>query len=1320
MNLEFLKKIKQKLQVGNTRSIHLNLFPSRFATRLDVSELNSAEKDLASKFLNKLLTQPSFTFNFKIEASEKPEDVKKNLINKRLSTIYYENEDTFLEHGIKTFGFGFPTLIYRTKNDTSKIINAPLIIWKLDLQRDKNEWIIQRDEESGITINDVLLNYLEQDLSTSGFFVMNDEHLQDMLVDKNELLEIINKVTKQISANSPEIISVGEITPMLDKNEREILLNSSTNPQIVFSGVFGLYRTQKEALINDIKTLIADVHSYKFDALTSENYQSVRYSAVETDPTQEHALKSISESSKLVIHGPPGTGKSQTLTAIIVNALFNKAKCLVVCEKRTALEVIRKNLGMLGLQGLCGLIEDVNRDRKKIIEAVRDSRLQANPVNRNILDVIFSQADSEIEKINTNHKFYGRYLLNNNTWSDLAGKFLSLSKEESKYDKLYAALKNCGIDFLGSKLSEEYNHRYVSIARNQKLYDKAKENAAGFKVLSDNLFEKRAPKDIVVELNENINKKIVDLEKVILDAENHHNIYSKALSEHYAQYYSEFNSALQNIYDIYSQNTTINGYLFANLGVISGILTAGYSIFSKKYKILKRDKIKIQEEFNSLRKFTEKNYFTAEVTPADKNLSEAEIQITDIKQKLDDWYNEISNVIAKELSEYHLNSFNKNAYTDKSAFEKVDNDNSKILAELNSLGYFNQKFEFREPANLSRLLYLKDTKDHLKLLVNDLDSLYDYTHWRKDYVSHDETGKKIIDNLIFIESEKWEKDFEMWYMFNILIANEKYIELRDDSLYGSLKENFKKIKQYQLEIIKDYWLNKQEKSASDMEKRTGINVNTLYNKSRNNKFQKRNSLRRIIAAHFELFTDYFPVMLVNPAVCSSLFDMKEGLFDVVIFDEASQLRIEEVYAAKLRGKNKVVAGDENQMPPSSYFASAHIYIDSDTGNEDEADILETAIEGLADSESLLEFAIRRGYKETYLDIHYRSRHPDLINFSNAAFYNSRLNPSPPSVNYKAIRYIQTYGIYDAAEGVNFVEATKVISLIDELVILENKENNPSIGVATFNIFQRNYLLDMIQKKCDNDTMFAEKINILRNKPGETFFVKNLENIQGDERDVIIISTTFGKKADGSFLQNFGPVNQEKGFRLLNVIITRAKHNVIVCTSIPDEYISEYAALLPVAGNRGRGIFYAYLAYARAVEKNESKEKENILDMVRANSEGLGNIDSIYMGSEFEKEVVNMLSNHISPERILTDYDIGGFKIDIAVKPENSEGKLVIIECDGANYHSSPEAYNWDMFRESYLSRFGVTFIRIWSVNWWNNPEKELSRLVDIINKSANA
>ncbi len=1343
--------------MGNARTIHLNSYPGRYAARLDICDLSHIEDSLPASFIEKLLSQPSFNFKFKIEIEEespveenqlalqenesngdaspgsrredkpnkdpqavrhiKEQNRKKRLLSKRLSSIYYENEDTFLEHGIKTFAFGFPTLIYRSQNDPAKIINAPVLLWKLELQRDKNEWIISRDEEFGISINDVLLNFLEQDLNTSGFFSLNDELLSDALIDKNELLKIVNEITGKLSNNTPVLDFIGMPENSVDKEKRAAIIHSKGNPQVMFSGVFGLYKTQKEAIIKDVKQILQDAESYRFDyGDDAEHYQKVKYSAVDTDPSQRQALKSVGSSKKLIIHGPPGTGKSQTLTAIIANALFNGAKCLVVCEKRTALEVIQKNLNLLGLGSFCCLIEDVNRDRKKVVDAVREPRLAGKYVNENILNSLFEETDGHINRINSNHRLLGRYLLNDLTWSDIGGKFLQLKDEHGNYDRLYDTLKDSGIDFKSDKLSEDFNTRYSAIKREQVLFEAVKADVNAFKTLNDGLFKQGTSKEKAISIGSSLKK----FEEQLRAATSEINLmlenYAAALNEHYERYYINFSSSISNLAELYNRNTTINRNLFVSLGGFSGFMLGIYSVFSKKYKQLKADKEKIQPAFYKLSEFTGKRYFDSELKEVVESLAEIEPQLSNLKTNLDNWYARLPQTIESEVSAFHSGSYNKEVYSESTQVVSLEKRLDELIDLLNSSSIFIRKIEFTEKPFSRKLDVLKAAVSEIKSILERIGNLYEYSNWRYDYLLNDRITQNIVNSMLAVDSREWAGDFETWYLFNILLAYEQEISLRDDSLFGTLEDNLEKISSYQIDVIKEHWATRQKQSAARLEETHGININTLYNKARNNKFQKRNSLRKIINTDIELFTDHFPVVLVNPTVCSSLFEMKEGLFDVVIFDEASQLRTEDVYAAKLRGRHRVVSGDGNQMPPSGYFASAQVLIDgNDEGDEDE--VLKSANTGLADSESLLEFAIQRGYGETFLDIHYRSKHPDLIRFSNAAFYGSRLSPMPAALEYKAMRFFHVNGTYDQEESINHDEAVKVAALIDELVINAKGMDNPSIGVATFNIFQRNYVLDLLNEKADRNSIFAEKLNILKNKPGEPFFVKNLENIQGDERDIIIISTTFGKRADGSFLQNFGPINQEKGYRLLNVIITRAKHMMIVCSSIPDEYIMGYPLMLETSGNRGKGIFYAFLAYAKAIESGDVSSKETLLSLLGKSFE-VHTAQTGTSASRFEDIVCEALRSKLHPSRVLQEHVTGGFRIDIAVLPESLNGQMTAIECDGSNYHDSPESYAWDIFRKNFLESFGYRFIRIWSVNWFNNPERELEKLLDFIGKSA--
>ena len=317
---------------------------------------------------------------------------------------------------------------------------------------------------------------------------------------------------------------------------------------------------------------------------------------------------------------------------------------------------------------------------------------------------------------------------------------------------------------------------------------------------------------------------------------------------------------------------------------------------------------------------------------------------------------------------------------------------------------------------------------------------------------------------------------------------------------------------------------------------------------------------------------------------------------------------------------------------------------------------------------------------------------------------------PAKTDYTPIGFIQVNGLYE--ESVNRDEALMVIDILLNRIQPSADGLYPSVGIATFNLYQRNLILAELAKARQQNPAHDKKIEAL----GTSLFVKNLENIQGDERDIIIISTTFGRNKEGKFRQNFGPVIQRNGYKLLNVIVTRAKMKIFVCTSIPEENIQQYPLLLQTQRNNGRAVFYAYLAYAKAIHDGNKEQVNGILAQLFDNCENRVFDTTDIPGSEspFEEEVYQRLAGAIGADRIRQQYRVGGFKIDLVVLPEVPGGKMIAIECDGAKYHSSAEAYAWDGFRQKELEKQGFVFYRVWSTNWWIAPERELEKVLTFV------
>ena len=414
-------------------------------------------------------------------------------------------------------------------------------------------------------------------------------------------------------------------------------------------------------------------------------------------------------------------------------------------------------------------------------------------------------------------------------------------------------------------------------------------------------------------------------------------------------------------------------------------------------------------------------------------------------------------------------------------------------------------------------------------------------------------------------------------------------------------------------------------------------------------------IRKLLAETGSLVQIIKPCFLMSPLSVSTYLDPDKISFDTIIFDEASQIFPQDAIGAIYRGKQLIVVGDSKQMPPSNFFNSS---ADIDIDDEEVGDV--------ADFESLLDIC-SSVFTTERLAWHYRSHYEQLISFSNMHFYNNSLVTFPSSSTDHSgigVDYYHVDGIFDRKSKTNRKEAEYVVELIYKH-IKEHPER--SLGVVAFSVAQQSLIDRLLSKKRELDPSYEW---FFKADNAEPFFVKNLETVQGDERDTIIFSVAYAKDAQGRFLHNFGPLNREGGERRLNVAITRAKDNVQLVASIHYTDID-----LNKTGARGVHLLRAYLDYAQngesALERTITVSSEDQFD------------------SDFEMEVCDYLRDN----GFTVDTQVGcsGYKIDLGVrKPEGSEYVLA-VECDGATYHSSKNARDRDSLRQQVLERMGWQF-----------------------------
>jgi very-short-patch-repair endonuclease len=444
-------------------------------------------------------------------------------------------------------------------------------------------------------------------------------------------------------------------------------------------------------------------------------------------------------------------------------------------------------------------------------------------------------------------------------------------------------------------------------------------------------------------------------------------------------------------------------------------------------------------------------------------------------------------------------------------------------------------------------------------------------------------------------------------------------------------------------------------------------------------------LRKLLSVAGDVVQAIKPCFMMSPISVAQYLAPGSANFDLTIFDEASQVEPADAYGAIARGSQLLLVGDERQLPPTSFFAK----IEGDDP---------TAASGgdfsASDLESILAVGAVQLPNRCRLRWHYRSKHESLIEFSNETFYDDaplRVFPSSHTGRDElglAFRLVEN-GVYRRSAGQdNPIEATAVAT---EVMKHATERPDLSLGVGAFSVAQQRAIQDEIERMRRGSS--DERVeSFFASHPEEPFFVKNLETIQGDERDVILLSVGYGPDADRRISLNFGPLNREGGWRRLNVLVTRAKMRCVLFSSFRAEQ-------LDVSGTRARGVVALkdYLYYA----------EHGRLPRVGAPT---GEHDS-----PFEADVCRALRERgweVHPQ-----VGTAGFSIDLAVVDPRAPGRYMLgIECDGATYHSSATARDRDRLREAVLTNLGWKIHRVWSTDWFQRREQVLAKLLARIEK----
>lgn len=1254
-------------------------------------------------------------------------ETKKSLgeLQKTLKVLRGRANTSIEEQGINTLFLTFGMLRWTESDQSEQELTSPIVLVPVKLTIDSltSPYVISLHEDE-IVVNPTLAHKLDNDFGIAlPEFDSSKEDIGEYLAKVDKLIK--NKgwtITKDVNLTILSFLKINMYKD-LERNKEKLYENE------IITSLAG---------DSDSLTIPEGLDNYDHDRNTKpiDTFQ-----VVDADSSQQDAILLSKRGVSFVLQGPPGTGKSQTITNIIAEALADGKKVLFVSEKMAALQVVYDRLKKVGLSDFCLTLHNHKANKKDILRELENSiyadRKKVREEALAQLDIMERKREAlnsyqqELHKLcsalqTSVYNVNGRLAKlvdapdvifeisspENTTQEELNDReylLSELSKVIGRRSEDYAnnVWRNAKIDTLSNELRHNIDSQINSLLPHLDVLRQSYEicteklqlnsmptiDNAGrlISLLSFVSTSPIVPAEWVLELNKT---QLIQLEDVVLQCIDtqkqavsfRHKIektYDKEIFElDFYPILKRFRGEYNNIFRIFKKAYN------ADLKTLKQYLSHGGQIgYAQALEILQClksffDKNSELENILAEHKPHLKGYYCEENTNWKGTFKALEFAV-ELKEMLNS-YTVPNDFVIRICEDKAFSSFCQTTLTQLTPAYELVHDKIKWIS-----GLFDESVEL-EKYNIDDLIdKLRRCKDNKHLL----EEWVDYRSNRriceeKGLSSYLDQIEKTAISTKHVVSAYLKRFYRLW--LDAVLPQFPAVQSFREEHHNRLIQEFSELDRTQLIIaqsrIKERVYNRfpDFNSATSTRDEVGILKRELH------KQRRIMPLRKLFASIPYLLPTLRPCFMMSPLSVSVFLEAQSYTFDLVIFDEASQVHTEDAVGAIMRGKQVIIVGDTKQLPPTNFFAAAIDDEDYDLDSDDK-DSDAGAYQSILDESITV-------LPERSLRWHYRSRHEHLIAFSNIKIYNNSLITFPSNVEKAldcGVEYIYVAdGVYDrAGKRSNINEAKRVADLVFEHI---RKHPNRSLGVVTFSEAQQSTVDAVIRQKRLENAMFEEFFSEEHNEP---FFIKNLETVQGDERDTIIFSIGYAKDEKGIMYMNFGPLSKDGGHRRLNVAITRAKYNVkLVGSILPTDIDTDRIS------SEGVKLLRSYIEFAQqgiiALQKELSYTEDLIFD------------------SPFEEAVYDFLIS--KGYKVVTQVGCSGFRVDMAVKDPEQPGVFAIgIECDGATYHSARTARERDRIRQTILEDMGWTIHRIWSTNWIKNQKNEEQKLIDAVERSLN-
>lgn len=1220
-------------------------------------------------------------------------------LEKTLKNIYRTTKSSIEENGSNTLFLALGFLKWYESDISEKPRYAPLIMIPVELVKSShNKGYVLRSRQEETQINVTLIEYLRQifELKIPSLDPLpEDEHGTDIPLVFNTVRNCIldKKRWNVVDTACLGQFSFGQFVMWSDlRNRADELMQNKVVAGLIDKKIT-VEQEENPLTVSELDERIAP------DDL------AIPLSA---DSSQMLAIAEAAKGKSFVLHGPPGTGKSQTITNLIANALYHGKSVLFVAEKMAALNVVQHRLENIGLAPFCLELHSNKASKSSVLSQLEKSlevgrikhpekykatadRLKAMRVSMNsVIDGLHRKHESgisvydAIEQYETCAEFKNKITIpqevintvNDDRIEQLSSLILSYKNSvDGVGDIVNNPLKNISLTEYSIPLREKLYSDCVNLLN---LYNNAKSSV-------ERIF---GTFNINAELSEKSIKNILNLCRALLIPsafspslilENNYNAVTQKLNNYYESICNE-NREKQEIEKVFTSGI----YEYNCIQALNEWNVAQSSwIFSRnsKHKKLLKEVATFCVMPNAVTKENIINWYQRLIN-FNKLHNDNMTCGNELRYILNELGSDFKQAIDKTDSVYNaISVYNYNEIrTILNAFKNINlaqlgNDVNCAENYILKWNEFSDIFKVNIDNEQSDN-WLDRTGNTLNNISKNIDKLYAVTEYNAKREQLANEHLECICNAVesgIVNKENAVDAFRCNVYYALAL---KYISV-DESLSTFRSKSFEQtIKEYHALIDEYSKLTVQElvaklSSQVPVSGSAGASSSELGILKRAIKSNGRMmSIRKLFNEIPALLRRLCPCMLMSPISVAQYIDPSFPKFDLVVFDEASQLPTSEAVGTIARGENVVVVGDPNQLPPTSFFKSNRI----DEENIENEDL-----------ESLLDDCLSISMPQMYLKWHYRSRHESLIAYSNMKYYDNKLYTFPsPNDRVSAVKLVHIDGYYD--KGGTKQNKAEAEAVVNEIIrrLSDEQLRTKSIGVVTFNIIQQNLIEDMLADEFSKKTEL-EKYD---SESAEPVFVKNLENVQGDERDVILFSVGYGPDKDGKVSMNFGPLNRDGGWRRLNVAISRARQEMIVYSTLTPEQIDlSRTRALGVEGLKG---FLKFAGQNRNIVITDGK-----------------------VSVHNDNRVIEEIAKEIEKLGYKVNCNIGcsEYKIDIGiVDPENPDSYLLGILADGENCKNSATSKDRFVLQPDVLAGLGWKIMRVWTLDWLDDSARVIDKI----------